>query len=118
MSHLFTNLRCIPLSVLLAFIGGVLLVGSSGMETLKNFAYRPYIADILAVLKIVGSTAAALSLVLYLIRRTRALNYGLPALHFESPRWFRKLEQFKTAPTRGRNTVPDPSVGVVSFMSP
>lgn len=46
------------------------------------------------------------------------LNYGLPALHFESPRWFRKLEQFKTAPTRGRNTVPDPSVGVVSFMSP
>ncbi|WP_206340457.1 hypothetical protein, partial [Sutterella wadsworthensis] len=44
------------------------------------------------------------------------LNYGLPALHFESPRWFRKLEQFKTAPTRGRNTVPDPSVGVVSFM--
>ena len=32
------------------------------------------------------------------------LNYGLPALHFESPRWFRKLEQFKTAPTRGRNT--------------
>ena len=72
MSHLFTNLRCIPLSVLLAFIGGVLLVGSSGMETLKNFAYRPYIADILAVLKIVGSTAAALSLVLYLIRRTRA----------------------------------------------
>ncbi|WP_418362551.1 hypothetical protein, partial [Sutterella wadsworthensis] len=47
-----------------------------------------------------------------------ALNYGLPALHFESPRWFRKLEQFKTAPTRGRNTVPDPSVGVVSFMSP
>ena len=26
MSHLFTNLRCIPLSVLLAFIGGVLLV--------------------------------------------------------------------------------------------
>ena len=41
MSHLFTNLRCIPLSVLLAFIGGVLLVGSSGMETLKNFAYRP-----------------------------------------------------------------------------
>lgn len=72
MSHLFTNLRCIPLSVLLAFIGEVLLVGSSGMETLKNFAYRPYIADILAVLKIVGSTAAALSLVLYLIRRTRA----------------------------------------------
>lgn len=55
MSHLFTNLRCIPLSVLLALIGGVLLVGSSGMETLKNFAYRPYIADILAVLKIVGS---------------------------------------------------------------
>ena len=48
----------------------------------------------------------------------RSLNYGLPALHFESPRWFRKLEQFKTAPTRGRNTVPDPSVGVVSFMSP
>lgn len=46
------------------------------------------------------------------------LNYGIPALHFESPRWFRKLEQFKTAPTRGRNTVPDPSVGVVSFMSP
>lgn len=72
MSHLFTNLRCIPLSVLLALIGGVLLVGSSGMETLKNFAYRSYIADILAVLKIVGSTAAALSLVLYLIRRTRA----------------------------------------------
>jgi len=33
---------------------------------------RPYIADILAVLKILGSTAAALSLVLYLIRRTRA----------------------------------------------
>ena len=72
MSHLFTNLRCIPLSVLLAFIGGVLLVGSSGMETLKNFVSRPYIADILAVLKILGSTAAALSLVLYLIRRTRA----------------------------------------------
>lgn len=72
MFHLFSNLRRIPLSVLLAFIGGVLLVGSSGMETLKNFVSRPYIADILAVLKIVGSTAAALSLVLYLIRRTRA----------------------------------------------